>query len=142
MHRAVLRESAAWDPEQKKLKTPHDLVVSTFRGLALPVDAEPVNGRLALGLLHLQDHLPLHASSPAGWPDTLPLWAAPGALEQRIEWADAMARVHGRGVDARSLADVLLPPGGAAGTRSAIGRAESATQALTLLLASPEFQWR
>jgi uncharacterized protein (DUF1800 family) len=137
LHRAIVAQEPAWDPTNRKLKTPFETIVSAHRGLDLAVDRP----QLVLAPLRLMNHFPFTASSPAGWPDRQDHWGAPTALKQRIEWAVAFAGRTASAVDVRAVAERLVPPG--AGTlATSVGRAESATQGLALLLASPDFQWR
>ena len=58
---------------------------------------------------------------------------------KRIEWADALAQRVGSRRDAAELAPQLLGANLSDDTRTAVARAASAAQALTLLLAAPEF---
>ena len=82
------------------------------------------------------------APSPQGWPDRHDDWLGPDALLKRVEWAMSMGRSAGNLADARQLADLAWGPALSTDTRQQIARAESGAQALTLLLASPEFQRR
>ena len=61
---------------------------------------------------------------------------------KRIEWADAVGQRVGSRRDATELAPQLLGATLTADTSTAISRAASAPQALTLLLAAPEFMRR
>jgi uncharacterized protein (DUF1800 family) len=61
---------------------------------------------------------------------------------KRIQWADAVGARLGSRRDALQLAPQLLGANLTAATRQALTHAASATQALTLLLASPEFMRR
>jgi uncharacterized protein (DUF1800 family) len=80
--------------------------------------------------------------SPAGWPDRSDDWSGASALMKRIEWADAVGQRVGGRREATGLAPQLLGGNLAANTGTAISRAASAPQALTLLLAAPEFMRR
>jgi uncharacterized protein (DUF1800 family) len=138
VHRALLDTPAAWDGTSAKFKTPHELVISTFRML----DFVPAEPRQIAAPFELLGQRPYTPGSPAGWPDTASQWDGPDALLKRIEWADSVAaRVAGRvqplSLGERSLGAVLNER-----TRVAITRAASAEQGITLLLASPEFQRR
>ena len=138
VHRAVLDTPAAWAGPATKFKTPHELVVSTFRALDF-VPAEPRQVAAPFDLLGQRPYTP---GSPAGWPDTATQWDGPDALLKRIEWAGSVAsRVASReqplSLGERSLGAALNER-----TRVAITRAASAEQGITLLLASPEFQRR
>ena len=138
VHRAVLDIPAAWARPAAKFKTPHELVVSTFRALDF-VPAEPRQVAAPFDMLGQRPYTP---GSPAGWPDTATQWDGPDALLKRIEWAGSVAaRVASReqplSLGERSLGAALNER-----TRVAIMRAASAEQGITLLLASPEFQRR
>ena len=138
VHRAVLDTPAAWAAPATKFKTPHELVVSTFRALDF-VPAEPRQVAAPFDLLGQRPYTP---GSPAGWPDTATQWDGSDALLKRIEWAGSVAaRVASReqplSLGERSLGVALNER-----TRVAITRAASAEQGITLLLASPEFQRR
>ena len=79
-----------------------------------------------------------------GWPDEAAAWAAPEALVRRAEfawWQAGLAAAAGS-TNARALAELALGPLARAETVTAISRAGSQREALTLLLASPEFQRR
>jgi uncharacterized protein (DUF1800 family) len=80
--------------------------------------------------------------SPAGWPDTSADWDGSSALLKRIAWADGMAQRLGDARNARQLAPQVLGATLGEETARAVARAESGAQAMTLLLASPEFMRR
>jgi uncharacterized protein (DUF1800 family) len=61
---------------------------------------------------------------------------------KRIEWADAVGQRVGSKRDAAGLAPQLLGETLTTATRTSIARAASGAQALTLLLAAPEFMRR
>ena len=61
---------------------------------------------------------------------------------KRIEWADAVGGRLGSRRDAQELVPQLLGANLSAATRTAIARAASPAQGLTLLLAAPEFMRR
>jgi uncharacterized protein (DUF1800 family) len=61
---------------------------------------------------------------------------------RRIQWAGAVGGRIGNRTDAVQLAPQLLGANLMPGTRDAVAHAASATQALTLLLAAPEFMRR
>jgi uncharacterized protein (DUF1800 family) len=85
---------------------------------------------------------PLAAPSPAGWPDDALAWATPEAMMRRVEFALAFAgRVRDR-IEPGDLAEAVLGDALSEETGTAIRRAGSRTEALGLLLASPEFQRR
>ncbi len=138
VYRAVIETPAAWTATGVKFKTPHELVVSSFRML----DFVPAEPRQVAAPFELLGQRPYTPGSPAGWPDTATHWDGPDALLKRIEWAGTVAaRVASReqplNLSERSLGAALNER-----TRVAIARAASTEQGITLLLASPEFQRR
>jgi uncharacterized protein (DUF1800 family) len=138
VYRAVLDLPEAWNQPLEKYKTPNDYIVSTFRGLDLPVDA----GRSPLAPFEVMGQRTYSPGSPAGWPDRSADWDGGSALIKRIEWADAVGQRVGSRLNAAELAPQLLGDNLTSQTRTAIARAASGPQAVTLLLSSPEFMRR
>ncbi len=85
---------------------------------------------------------PLTPGSPAGWPDVAEHWNGGDALLKRIEWASQVGANVGDRIDAVERLDEVLGETASDATRQGIARAESGAQAITLLLAAPEFQRR
>jgi uncharacterized protein (DUF1800 family) len=138
VYRALIDSPAAWEQPVAKYKTPSDFIVSAFRGLELPLRAD----KAPVGLFQVLGQRIWGPGSPAGWPDRSADWDGASELLQRIEWADAVGQRVGPRRDAMQLAPQLLGAGLSAATREAIARAESAGQAVALMLASPEFMRR
>ncbi len=138
LYRALITEDSAWSQPLSKYKTPNDYVISTWRALDLPTpDARAVPPIFAsLG------QRVWSPNSPAGWPDRSADWDGASALMQRLRWADRIGQRFGAGVDAMQLAAQSLGSTLGEHTRVALGHAASAAQALTLLLAAPEFMRR
>ncbi len=137
--RALIRLPEAWEP-LTKLRSPQDYVVAALRATG----AGPGSGVAALsGFAQLGQPL-WAAPGPNGWPDTAAGWTAPEALVRRAEFAWALAgRTASTGAArARDLAEATLGPLARAETVTALSRAASEREALTLLLVSPEFQRR
>jgi uncharacterized protein (DUF1800 family) len=138
VYRALLAEEAAWSQPLSKFKTPNDYVISAFRGLDLPLDearkVPPVFANLGQRVWS--------PNSPAGWPDRSADWDGASALMQRLRWADQIGQRFGASVNAALQAPRILGSTLGANTRVALGRAASAAQAITLLLAAPEFMRR
>jgi uncharacterized protein (DUF1800 family) len=99
-------------------------------------------GRGALVPFELLGQRTWQPGSPAGWPDKSADWDGASALMKRIEWADAVGARLGSRLDALERAPQLLGPNLSEATRTAVARASSAAQAVTLLLAAPEFMRR
>jgi uncharacterized protein (DUF1800 family) len=138
VYRALIDGPEAWAQPLTKYKTPSDYIVSTFRGLELPPDA----GRTPLAPFELMGQRIYCPGSPAGWPDRAADWDGAAALMTRIEWADAVGQRVGNERDAAALAPKLLGVTLTDVTRTAIARAASGSQGITLLLAAPEFMRR
>jgi uncharacterized protein (DUF1800 family) len=135
VYQALIDSPEPWSQPLAKFKTPSDYVTSIFRGLALPVP----EGRGALVGFEVLGQRTYSPGSPAGWPDRASDWDGASAVLQRVEWSDALGQRLGARYDARALAPELLGGTLSARTRASIEHAASASQALTLLLASPEF---
>jgi uncharacterized protein (DUF1800 family) len=138
VHRALLESPEAWSAVAPKFKTPHEFVVSAFRMFDF-VPGQPQQVAAPFQLLGQQPYAP---GSPAGWPDVADRWDGPDALLKRIEWATAAGERAGARFRPLDLATQSLGSALTDRTRTAIARASSAAQGVTLLLASPEFQRR
>jgi len=138
VYTALIDAREAWLEALAKYKTPADYVVSSFRGLAVPIEAD----HAPLAAFELLGQRTWQPGSPAGWPDRGADWDGASALMKRIQWADAVGARLGNRRDALQLAPQLLGANLTAATRQAVAHASSAAQALTLLLASPEFMRR
>lgn len=138
VYETLVQSDEAWRELHSKYKTPHDFVISTFRAF----NHVPDRARFVVAALDLMAQTPFRPGSPEGWPDTAAQWGGADGLYKRIEWSNTVARVVGSRARPVELGDAVLGPALGAETRKSIGRAESGVQALTLLLASPEFQRR
>lgn len=79
--------------------------------------------------------------SPAGYDDIAASWAGPDAIMRRVEAAERLAS-RATAIDARALAPKLFPGSLDVATAQALTRADSAGQALALLLVSPDMMRR
>jgi uncharacterized protein (DUF1800 family) len=138
VYRALIQSPEAWEHPAAKFKSPSDYIVSAFRGLQLPVRAD----RAPVGLFQLLGQRIWTPGSPAGWPDRSADWDGASELLTRIEWADAVGQRVGSRRNAMELAPQLLGNVLSSTTREAVAHAESAAQAIALLLACPEFMRR
>jgi len=138
VYRALVDCPEAWADPLAKYKTPNDYIVSTFRGLEIPPDT----GHASVAPFELLGQRTYGPGSPAGWPDRSADWDGASALMKRVEWADAVGQRVGNRRNAMELAPQLLGGTLSDGTRTAIARAASGAQAVTLLLAAPEFMRR
>ena len=138
VYTALIEAPEAWTQPLAKYKTPSDYIISSFRGLQVPLD----NVRTPLAPFELLGQRTYSPGSPAGWPDRSADWDGASALMKRIEWADAVGQKLGTRRDAAALAPQLLGETLTSATRTAIARAATGSQAVTLLLAAPEFMRR
>jgi len=138
VYNALIDSPEAWAQPLAKYKTPSDYIISSFRGLQVPLD----DVRSPLAPFELLGQRIYSPGSPAGWPDRGADWDGASALMKRIEWADAMGQKLGTRSDAAALAPQLLGETLKSTTRAALAHAASGAQALTLLLAAPEFMRR
>ena len=138
VYRALVDTQEAWIEPLSKFKTPSDYIYSSFRALELPVP----DGQQVLAPFELLGQRNFSPGSPAGWPDRAEDWNGSASLLKRLEWADQLGQRIGSRIEAVERAPQAL--GGLLGdhSRVAIAHAESGAQALTLLLASPEFMRR
>jgi uncharacterized protein (DUF1800 family) len=138
VYEVLIESPEAWSQPLAKFKTPADYIFSSYRALGLPLREK----RRSLQAFEALGQRNLQPGSPAGWPDTSADWDGSSALLKRIAWADAVAQRLGSERSARELAPQVLGATLSDETSKAIARAESGAQALTLLMASPEFMRR
>ena len=132
----LVASTEAWDAPHEKLKRPGEWIVGALRATGYaPPDVRPV--------VQAQNLLgePLwRPPAPKGFSDATAAWM--DGLSQRLDIANQLSRRVGSLVDPVDAIDMVLGPLASADTRRAVARAESRSQALTLLLMSPEFQRR
>ncbi|WP_439548274.1 DUF1800 domain-containing protein [Falsiroseomonas sp.] len=135
--RALVRLPQAWASPLAKFRSPSDYVIAATRAIGLAEERADVllSGMSALAQPNWS------APQPNGWPDTLAEWASPEAMMRRVDWAYSLAGRAPR-ADAQAVAAAALGPLGRAETATAMGRAGSVRDALTLLFGSPEFMQR
>jgi uncharacterized protein (DUF1800 family) len=138
LYRVLVESPEAWLASAQKFKSPQDFVISTYRAFG----QRPDKPQQMIAFLDQLGQRPYTPGSPAGFPDVDAQWNGGAALLKRIDWATAVGRFVGDRVNPATLASELLGPTLTDHTRTAIARAASAAQGLTLLLASPEFQRR
>lgn len=135
--RTLIDSPEVWTPEPVKFRTPFEWMIGTLRltgGGNLPPQ------RIVAALTQL-GQVPWRAPSPAGYDDIAASWAGPDALVRRVEMAERIAgNVPADDVLAR--AEAAFPGALGDATRNQLKRAESGSQALALLLVSPEMMRR
>jgi uncharacterized protein (DUF1800 family) len=133
---AITEVPQAWIPGSK-LRTPQEFVVGCLRAIGATPEMVPNLGGLVGGLGQGMFQAPF----PIGWPDRAADWAGPEAMLQRVDFAYVIAGRAGN-LDPVTLAQATLGPILTADTLGQITSAGSRRDALTMLLASPEFQRR
>jgi uncharacterized protein (DUF1800 family) len=134
VYRALIESPEPWVPQPVKFKTPWEWSLSALRAL----DVDTVPAELLVVLQRELGQNIWRPETPAGFDDIAASWAAPDALMRRVEAAQRMAQRAGGGTDARAAAAALFPGSLSQATAQAIARAESPSQAVALLLVSPE----
>ncbi len=136
---ALVTSRDAYDPTPRKLKTPYDFMVSSWRA----ANFTPANpARDVVGPLNSLGMRPFGAPQPNGWSDVSVDWAAPDAIVKRLTWVQGFANANAPQTapvdEAKAVLGARLTPK----TELAVSRAESRPEAFALLLMSPEFQRR
>ncbi len=140
LYAALLQHPVTWAPQARKIRTPQDLLVAGLRAGAIDPGDKPQPWEGFLMRLGQPTFMP---RSPAGYTDVAADWVAPDALWKRVQVGEALAeRVARVGLDPRVLAAGVIGPVLRPDTLTALARAEAPEQAVALLFASPEFQWR
>ncbi len=139
LYLSMLKSDEAWTADARKYRTPDDFLIASLR--ALGITDIPDVGKVA-GLLSRLGRPDFMPRSPAGFADTADAWIGPDALWKRIQTAEELAARAPRSLTPAQVARDALGSRLHASTAQAIARAESPKQALSLLLASPDFQWR
>ena len=136
----LIDSDEAWVPQQAKLKTPYEFLVSSWRA----VDGAPAAAQQMAAPLKAMGQDAFRAPSPKGWDDVAAAWVTPANLIQRLTWSQgfaaqaAAARTGLPIIAAHACLGALLTPE----TTAAIAAAETRTESLIILFMSPEFQRR
>ena len=133
---ALVSLPGAWQP-LAKLRSPQDYVLAALRAADLPPDNRPDGAAIMRGL----GQPILGAPFPIGWPDRAADWAGPEVMMRRVDWSYGFSG-RAAALDPASVAEASLGPLLTPATATAIARAGSRRDGLTLLFTSPEFQRR
>ena len=133
--KALITDPLTWETPRDKLKMPCEWAVAITRALSGRGDPQRfANGQALLGQ-------PLwRPPAPNGFADDEATWI--DGLGRRLDIANGVGERVGERVEPDEMLEIALGPLATSDTRTAIGRAESRQQALTLLFMSPEFQRR
>lgn len=136
--KALVNADEAWTPARAKLKRPSEWIVSTLRLTSAPWNAGggPWNIGRVLGVQAGLGESLWRPPAPNGWPDTEVAWI--DGIPHRLDIANEFA---GRlpNAEPAALLESGLGPLASNHSRETIAHAESRTQALALLVMTPEF---
>jgi uncharacterized protein (DUF1800 family) len=125
---------AAWTGDGK-YRSPYDWVVAIFRAFAADTPDRAQRAGQAVNQLGQRLYF---APSPAGWPDDSASWLSPESLLARVDYAEAVGRTKSES-DPMQLADLSVGASLSTDSKLSIQRAPSRSDAVALLLVSPEF---
>ena len=133
--RALIASPEAWSPGAVKFKTPYEFLVSSWRATGDTPDQIQAVART----MTTMGQKPFSAPSPEGWPEAAQAWCDPDGVIKRMAWSEGYAEKVVGQRDPAMLAQNAL--GARLGPLSAktIGRAETRSEGLSILLMSPEF---
>jgi uncharacterized protein (DUF1800 family) len=146
LYETIVKDPAAWTPQQKKMRTPVEYVTAAQRLVGWPShgdqERQERHARRIIAAVRLMGEVPFAAPSPKGWPDTADAWSGSDGLLDRIEWAKNFGEELGGNFNAGAVAEMGLGPLLRPATKTVMARASNPGEAIALLLASPEFQRR
>jgi uncharacterized protein (DUF1800 family) len=129
--KALVTADEAWTPQRTKLKRPSEWIVAALRLTGAPLAiGRAIGAQAALG------EALWRPPAPNGWPDTEAAWL--DGVAHRLDIAAEFAG-HLPDAEPAALLEGGLGPLASRETAETIAHAESRSQALALLLMSPEF---
>jgi uncharacterized protein (DUF1800 family) len=134
--RALVEAPIAWEAPLAKLRPPQEFLVAAMRAIGAVTESGAV-----IEMLNNLGQPLWQPAGPNGWGDTVADWAAPQAMNARLDLAAQWGR-RNDAVDPVGLADAVFGSALARDTRDTIARAESRRQALAIMLMAPEMQRR
>ena len=134
--KALVTAPESWSPVQAKIKHPSEWMVAFIRAAGL--NKGDVR-RMVPALNRLGEPL-WRPSAPKGFGDANDDWL--DGVAHRLDTANAIAQNYGERLDPQAMLETSFGPLASAETRSAVARAETKQQAITLLLMAPEMQRR
>jgi uncharacterized protein (DUF1800 family) len=147
-YRAMLGHSDALAGPLQKAKQPFDIVATSLRATGLTgSDITQVTPRdilrFVVNPMRRMGQTWEIPTGPDGWPEDEAHWITPQGLAARIQWAMAVGVVPGLKLpDPRAFLDDALGPLSTERLQFAVGAAESKSDGIGLVLASPNFQRR
>ncbi|MEM6478556.1 MAG: DUF1800 domain-containing protein [Pseudomonadota bacterium] len=145
---ALLEHPAAWESGQGNVKWPFDFIASSLRALgmtdieAAALPAQRVR-RMLRNPLSAMGQPWQSAPDPAGWDEEDESWVTPQAVAERINWAmRAPQRLLDTLPDPRALLALVAGEDAPPELSFAVNAAETQSEGIGLILASPTFQRR
>ncbi len=148
LYGALLNLPAAFVLPMAKARQPFDFIVCSLRALGISADdvmamSEKDLRRWLVSPMGAMGQDWLGPNGPDGWSEDAKDWITPRGLAARISWSmDAPRRLLPSIPDPRAVAVASLASLASAPLTWAVGGAESQTEALGLVLSSPEFNRR
>nr|WP_299846809.1 DUF1800 domain-containing protein [uncultured Roseovarius sp.] len=146
VYEVMLNHPSAWDFSNRNVKQPLDFVSSTLRALDIAPDHPALTKPSRLlgtffGPMTLMGQAWGQAPGPDGWPEADEQWITPQRLAARLQWAMSVPYKLRRVLPhPREFVEVALGRDAPEAVRFAAGAAESRTEGVGLILASPAFQ--
>lgn len=148
VYAALLEHPSSWGARLANVKPPVDFIASTCRALALDrkhfgVVAGKRVRRLLQTPLNLMGQPWLRPNGPDGWTEEDAAWITPQGVSTRLRWALSAPQKLRRDLpDPRLFVTTALGPFAPPSVQFAAQSAESKSDAIGLVLASPAFQRR
>jgi len=143
----MLEHPAAWLNFGEKAKRPFDFMASSLRAMGIPaarlqaLKPQQVKLYLAAPMQTMGQPYQL-APGPNGWPEAFDQWITPQGLAARIEWALILTSAFGGTLDPRAFVRTALADAADDRMEYLVAIAESKSEGLALVLASPDFNRR
>src|SRR3569833_2054219 len=134
--RVLVTSPESWDTPRGKLKSPGEWLIASLRAAG----AQQPRIERMLQAHNLLGQPIWRPPAPKGFSDEEGAWI--DGLAARLDIANTFASRIAEALDPPALVDEVLGPLASAETRQTIARAASRTQAIAMLLMSPEFQRR
>ena len=132
----LLDSPEAWDTQYRKLRSPYEFLLAAHRLCGL----QPRRVGLVLTSLRGMGQQVWAPEGPDGFPDSDLYWGSGQGLRSRL--AVAVKLAERSRAEPEALIDAAFGEDVSGDTRGTIMKAGDRQQATTLLLMSPEFQWR
>jgi uncharacterized protein (DUF1800 family) len=146
LYDVLLNHPGSWNPAPGNIRPPLDWVSAVVRALAVPADqltpsaSRRFFSRLPGELIRMGQPFE-RPPGPDGWPEDDDHWLSPQGLAARLQWAFAAPHRLRRDLpDPPPFAEAVLGPRLTDRIRFVASAAESRSDGIALILASPEFQ--